>query len=56
MEGIASLVHVFNLLFQSLELRLIDARNPFDRRPNPALSQETLDHFTPDSLCLARLS
>ena len=39
-----SLVHAFNLLFQSLELRLIHAGYPFDRGPPHPLSQETLDH------------
>lgn len=37
--------HRLNLLFESLELRLIHARYPFDRGPLHALSQECLDHF-----------
>ena len=44
-EVTVSLIHVFNLLFQGLKLRLIDAGGPFDHRPRHTLTQETLDHL-----------
>lgn len=43
-ELTASLLQVFNLLFQSLELCLIDARYPFAHGPLRALSQEVLNY------------
>ena len=39
------LVHLFNLLLQRLELRLIYASRSFNHGPFHTLSQETLNHF-----------
>lgn len=48
----ALFVHIFNFLLQSLKLRLIDARYPFDYRPRHPFTQEVLNYFhlSPDAV------